>query len=144
MCEFDLPAVYYEKGNCSSNQAALLRMVREGHVLGDHSSDHMAHNHIGKGYHYWSGPRDMKYFGKANYQPIIDWLRQEGIEETRLAEVEASMILVKRMPFTNIWKLSGVKTTSPRLGVRRVAGALSKAGGQASMLDIGCTVLDSA
>ena len=48
VCEFDLPAVYYEKGNCSSNQAALLRMVREGHVLGDHSSDHMAHNHIGK------------------------------------------------------------------------------------------------
>ena len=71
-CQTDLLPVYYAKvgaasvrhyyweyapcqGNCSVNQAALVRMVEEGHLLGDHSSDHMAHNHVGKGYHYWSG-----------------------------------------------------------------------------------------
>ena len=51
-------------------------MVKEGHVLGDHSSDHMAHNHIGKGYHYWSGPRDLPYFGQNNTTPFINFLRQ--------------------------------------------------------------------
>ena len=33
------------------------------------------------------------------------------------------------MPFTNIWSLPGVTTTSDRRGVRRVAGALRRAGG---------------
>ena len=33
------------------------------------------------------------------------------------------------MPFTNIWSLPGVTTTSERRGVRRVAGALRRAGG---------------
>ena len=136
VCEFDLAEVYYEKGNCSNNQEVMLRMVREGHVLGDHSSDHMAHNHVGKGYHYWSGPRDLPYFGQANYGPIIDWLRENGINETRLEEVVKTMKLVKRMPFTNIWRIPGVVTSSVRRGVRRVAGALERSGGQVFGWDI--------
>ena len=89
---------------------------------GDHSSDHMAHNHIGKGYHYWSGPRDLKYFGINNSKPIIDFLRENGIDEQKLAEVEESMRVIKRMPFTNIWRVPGVFTQSDRIGVRRVVG----------------------
>ena len=129
VCEFNLPDVYYSKGNCSNNQEVMLRMVREGHVLGDHSSDHMAHNHIGKGYHYWSGPRDLKYFGKNNSQPIIDWLRKNGIEENKLEQIERTMKEIKRMPFTNIWRLPGINTRTDRAGVRRVAGALKREGG---------------
>ena len=56
-CQTELKPIYYSKGNCSANREALVRMVREGHVLGDHSSDHMAHNHVGKGYHYLNGKR---------------------------------------------------------------------------------------
>ena len=89
---------------------------------GDHSSDHMAHNHIGKGYHYWSGPRDLKYFGINNSKPIIDFLRENGIDEQKLVEVEESMRVIKRMPFTNIWRVPGVFTQSDRIGVRRVVG----------------------
>ena len=128
-CERNLLPVYYEKGNCSSNQAALVRMVKEGHLLGDHSSDHMAHNHIGKGYHYWSGPRDLPYFGDNNSQPILSFLKEEAVEEKLLGRVEASMRTVKRMPFTNIWRLPGVNTKSSLRGVRRVAGALAATGG---------------
>ena len=93
---------------------------------GDHSSDHMAHNHIGKGYHYWSGPRDLKYFGINNSKPIIDFLRENGIDEQKLAEVEESMRVIKRMPFTNIWRVPGVFTQSDRVGVRRVVGIIFK------------------
>ena len=82
----------------------------------------MAHNHIGKGYHYWSGPRDLKYFGINNSKPIIDFLRENGIDEQKLAEVEESMRVIKRMPFTNIWRVPGVFTQSDRIGVRRVVG----------------------
>ena len=96
-CEKNLPPVYYSKGNCSANQAALVRMVKEGHVLGDHSSDHMAHNHIGKGYHYWSGPRDLPYFGHNNSDPIISFLREKGLQEELLARVNHTMSFVKRM-----------------------------------------------
>ena len=129
MCEFNLPDVYYAKGNCSNNQEVMLRMVREGHVVGDHSTDDMAHNHIGKGYHYWSGPRDLPYFGQNNSAPIISFLREEAVEEEMVRRVEASMQSVKRMPFTNIWRLPGVNTRTQVRGVRRVAGALKAAGG---------------
>ena len=129
-CQTKLPEIYYAKGNCTNNQAALLRMIREGHTLGDHSSDHMAHNHVGKGYHYWSGPRDLKYFGENNLRPIINFLRENGIEDDQLSAVEASMKVIKRMPFTNIWKIPGVSTDSDRAGVRKVAGALARTGGQ--------------
>ena len=133
-CETELPEIYYAKGNCSINQAALVRMVREGHLLGDHSSDHMAHNHVGKGYHYWSGPRDLKYFGENNLRPIINFLRENGIAEDKLSRVEAGMKVIKRMPFTNIWRIPGLSTDSERAGVRRVAGALRRAGSQARRL----------
>ena len=86
----------------------------------------MAHNHIGKGYHYWSGPRDLKYFGINNSKPIIDFLRENGIDEQKLAEVEESMRVIKRMPFTNIWRVPGVFTQSDRVGVRRVVGIIFK------------------
>ena len=86
----------------------------------------MAHNHIGKGYHYWSGPRDLKYFGINNSKPIIDFLRENGIDEQKLAEVEESMRVIKRMPFTNIWRVPGVFTQSDRIGVRRVVGIIFK------------------
>ena len=129
-CEIGLPPEYYEKGNCTANQAALVRLVKEGHVLGDHSSDHMAHNHVGGGYHYVSGPKDLPYFGAANTGPTAAFLRQQGVAEEAIKRVEETMAVVKRLPFTNIWRLPGVRTTSPTAGVRKVAGALRRAGGQ--------------
>ena len=129
-CEIGLPPEYYEKGNCTANQAALVRMVKEGHVLGDHSSDHMAHNHVGGGYHYVSGPKDLPYFGAANTVPTAAFLRQQGVAEEAIKRVEETMAVVKRLPFTNIWQLPGVWTTSPTAGGRKVAGALRRAGGQ--------------
>ena len=106
-----------------------VRMVKEGHVLGDHSSDHMAHNHIGKGYHYWSGPRDLPYFGLNNSLPFITFLREKGVQEELITRVNHTMSFVKRMPFTNIWRVPGVNTRTKVRGVRRVAGALKAAGG---------------
>ena len=41
--------------------------------------------------HYWSGPRDLKYFGDNNSGPIIDFLRSRGVEEAKLERVAASM-----------------------------------------------------
>ena len=128
-CETKLEPVYYEKGNCSANQAALLRMVQEGHTLGDHSSDHMAHNHVGHGFHYVNGKRDLPYFNEANIAPIAAFLRGHGVEESLVARAEETMRVVKRLPFTDIWHVPGVRTISKDTRARRVAGAIGRAGG---------------
>ena len=129
-CETDLKPEYYDKGNCSVNQAVLLRMVQEGHTLGDHSSDHMAHNHVGHGFHYVNAKRDMPYFGDANIVPITTFLRERGIEEELVDRVKTTMTTVKRLPFTDIWSVPGVRTGQTTNGrARSTVEAIKKLGG---------------
>ena len=80
-CETELPEIYYAKGNCSINQAALVRMVREGHMIADHSYNHMSHNSPGIPYHAYKNPlEDMAWFGEKNSKPVADMLRESGIK----------------------------------------------------------------
>ena len=144
-CEIDPKPEYYKKGNCSANQAALLRMVREGHTLGDHSSDHMAHNHIGPRLHYVGEESDLPYFGEANIAPIVAFLRMNNVEEKLVKRTEETMRNVKRLPFKNIWQVPGVrpvrqmtplKPLSQKERARRVAKAIAIAGGHVYGWDI--------
>ena len=111
-------------------------MVKEGHTLGDHSSDHMAHNHVGLGYHYVNGKKDLPYFGEANIGPIAAFLREHNVDEKLVIRAEETMRKVKRLPFTPIWQVPGVKETYPDPRPRRVSRAIAKAGGNVFGWDI--------
>ena len=60
---------------------AVVRMVREGHMVADHSYNHMSHNSPGTSYNAYQNPlEDMAWFGKKNSKPVADLLRKSGIE----------------------------------------------------------------
>ena len=78
------------------NKESLVRMVSEGHVIGDHSYDHMSHNTIN------DSPRhDLAYFNNNNNRIIffrnayvgldedITWFGQKSIDPATLALKEA-------------------------------------------------------
>lgn len=82
---------------------ALRRIVAEGHVLGNHSYDHMAHNRppgvyaIGAAKAYRDVETDLPYFLAMNIEPINAALgasaRHANNQITRLA----------RLPYANVW-----------------------------------------
>ena len=90
-------------------QAALRRIVAEGHVLGNHSHDHMGHNRpagsftITASQAYSDVETDLSYFVPANVTPVNMVL---GPLATRPNNQISAMA---RLPFANVWML-------PRLG----------------------------
>lgn len=86
---------------------ALRRMIREGHVIGNHSYDHMRHNSVfeNKDYpvdSYRDLEADSTYFSPLNIATIVDAL---GILSKRSNNAIAS---IGRMPFSNNWVLPGL------------------------------------
>ena len=62
-------------------RGSVVRMVREGHMVADHSYNHMSHNSPGTHYHAYKNPLDDKaWFGEKNSKPVADILRESGIE----------------------------------------------------------------
>jgi hypothetical protein len=58
----------------------LLRCVDEGHVLGDHSFNHMAHNSVDSPVNaYMSVDRDLKYFGASNINPVKSQYNEKSV-----------------------------------------------------------------
>jgi len=90
-------------------QAALRRIVAEGHMLGNHSHDHMGHNRPAGVYSitasqaYSDVEADLSYFVPANVTPV-------NLALGPLATGPNNQIsTMARLPFSNVWML-------PRLG----------------------------
>ncbi len=63
----------------SENIDLVLRMVKEDHVVGDHSYDHMFHNSRNSPRNaYVDVGEDIKYFGLMNIYPVLDVLWKGG------------------------------------------------------------------
>lgn len=96
-----------KRENAERNARSLLRLVDDGHVLGDHSFNHMAHNGIDNPVNaYMNVDRDLKYFGASNINPVLDLLygndrRDEGL----LNFVNTTMMGLVRMPYSNNWRV---------------------------------------
>ena len=72
---------YQVEDRHNPNRGSVVRMVREGHMLADHSYNHMSHNSPGTHYHAYKNPlEDMAWFGEKNSKPVADILRESGIE----------------------------------------------------------------
>ena len=50
-----------------------MRLVNDGHTLGDHSFDHMGHNSNGSPVNaYQNLEKDFPYFGTMNARPVLE------------------------------------------------------------------------
>jgi Predicted xylanase/chitin deacetylase len=57
----------------AQNANSLLAIIADGHVIGDHSYDHMAHNSKNSPKNaYQNVEEDSKYFGIMNTYPVLD------------------------------------------------------------------------
>jgi len=93
-------------GQAELNAASLVRMVQEGHVLADHSYDHMFHNSPGPRNAYLDLQRDYGYFGARNLIPVLAALKAGDVrDEATLAYVEWTMTNIVRMPYSNNWRV---------------------------------------
>lgn len=85
-------------------RAALRRIIAEGHVLGNHSYDHMAHNRppgvyaLGAAQAYRDVDTDLPYFLDMNVAPIAAALGElAGQSNNRITQLA-------RLPFANVWR----------------------------------------
>ena len=62
------------------NKESLIRMMTEGHLIGDHSYDHMAHNTIGDTPRnaYVGLDSDITWFGQKSIDPATLTLKEAG------------------------------------------------------------------
>lgn len=99
------------KGGENEDRAteALQRIVSEGHVLGNHSYDHMAHNRPPGIYSIWAAQAyrdvetDLRYF-------VPDGVASVNAAVGELASRPNNLVnKLARLPFSNVWML-------PRLG----------------------------
>ncbi len=88
------------------NARSLLRIVSEGHVLADHSYDHMFHNSDGPKNAYMDVQNDLAYFGRGNSDPVLSILVSAGARDDILAYVNYTMSYFVRMPYTNNWRVT--------------------------------------
>ncbi len=78
-------------GQERSNAAALIRTVRDGHVLADHSYDHMFHNSQGPQDAYRDVENDLAYFGRYNSDPVERLIRETAEEGDQFADYEVKL-----------------------------------------------------
>nr|XP_040581447.1 LOW QUALITY PROTEIN: chitin disaccharide deacetylase-like [Lepeophtheirus salmonis] len=79
------------------------RMSKEGHVVGDHSFDHMFHNSLSVSNAYLSVEKDKTFFGKRNIMPILESTDNDLIEFTNF-----TMFHYIRLPYTNNWRVPAI------------------------------------
>ena len=89
------------------NANNLLRIVSEGHVLADHSYDHMYHNDQGSGPKnvYLDVENDLRYFGRGNAGPALDILSRAKFGREMIDYVNYTMNTFVRMPYSDNWRV---------------------------------------
>ena len=89
------------------NANNLVRIVNEGHVLADHSYDHMFHNDQGGGPNnvYLDVDNDLQYFGRGNAEPVLNILSKAGVDQKMTDYVNYTMNTFVRMPYSNNWRV---------------------------------------
>lgn len=89
------------------NVKSILTMIKDGHVLADHSYDHMYHNSKNSPKDaYVNLEEDIKYFGIMNTYPILDMLWKADLKPY-IGPVNHTMTYYVRMPYTNNWRIGG-------------------------------------
>ncbi len=72
----------------AEGQANMIREIVEGHTIGDHSYDHMAHNgNRGNKDAYLDPEVDAEYFGPKNFRHV-----KELMEEAELSEEQQKRV----------------------------------------------------
>jgi len=94
----------------TKNKESLVRMVTEGHLVGDHSYDHMSHNTIGDTPRnaYVGVDDDINWFGQKNIDPATLTLKEAGYKEDLINFVTNSMWNNIRLPFSNNWRVGNI------------------------------------
>jgi len=94
-----------------ASQKALLKVVDDGHILADHSFDHMSHNSIDSPRNaYMNVEQDMQYFGDMNSEPVLDLLWSNGRRDV-MNYVNFTLSSLVRMPYTNNWRVPYLRIT---------------------------------
>ena len=93
-----------------SRKNSFLRMYQEGHMIADHSYNHMLHNAVTKAnLNVYVGVKDdSQYFSKMNIDPAIALLREAGMDQHVLDQVTATMTDYIRLPWTNNWRMANI------------------------------------
>lgn len=94
----------------AQNKESVVRMLTEGHTIGDHSYDHMAHNTIGDTPRnaYVGLESDILWFGQKNIDPATLTLKEAGFQENAINLVTNTMWNNIRLPFSNNWRVGKV------------------------------------
>lgn len=95
------------------NKNSIVRMVSEGHLLGDHSYDHMVHNTINDSpRNAYSGINDdILWFGEKNINPVTTVMQQAGFNEERVINITNTMWNYIRLPFSNNWRVGPIEAS---------------------------------
>jgi len=90
----------------------IMRTIREGHTLADHSYDHMKHNNYDYQQNYKNLDTDLQYFGEMNAQPVLDVMHKATAEWGEAKVVPHAINFVNysinsfvRLPYTNAWRV---------------------------------------
>ncbi len=79
----------------AQGRSDLVRQVRAGHVLGDHSYGHMAHNNRNDARRFpsYADPwADAEYFGERNFQPVGEVMGRAGLPAHLIQKVGLSSV----------------------------------------------------
>jgi len=92
------------------NKHSLVRIVSEGHVVGDHSYDHMVHNTINDSPRnaYKGLDSDILWFGQRSIDPATLALKEQGFKKDAVDFVTNTMWNNIRLPFSNNWRVGPV------------------------------------
>lgn len=99
--------------DAAENANQLLQIVQDGHMLADHSYDHMGHNSDGPRNAYMDVNNDLAYFGDANSNPVLDLLIRAGATDEVLDYVNYTMSTYVRMPYSNNWRVATAANDRP-------------------------------
>lgn len=92
----------------AENANNLVRIVDEGHMIADHSYDHMRHNNGGVGPRdaYKDVENDLSYFGPRNSLPVVDILTRAGFDKATIEHSAYTIDYFARMPYSNNWRVN--------------------------------------
>ncbi|XP_023343432.1 uncharacterized protein LOC111712908 [Eurytemora carolleeae] len=92
------------------NKQSIIRILTEGHVLGDHSYDHMVHNTINDSPRnaYKGMEDDIMWFGQRSIDPVTFTIKEAGFDEDAVNYVTQTMWNNIRLPFSNNWRVGPI------------------------------------
>jgi len=117
--EFKISATFFVNGIHldTNNRQALTerrqlihRIVQEGHMIGDHSYNHMKNNTPdGSPNNVYKTPEeDILYFGLKNVEPVARELKAAGLDNQTLSKVSFNIAKHVRMPYTANWRVGDI------------------------------------